>query len=233
MHYVEIRGYWTKALWTQTWRLRKTYKSFTTWRSSELLTLACCIRTKKWKECPTSCAKFAEFHVRTREHSTLPFLFLLPSSSVSEDEFLASPQSKLTDGIIIATSHSSHYEVAMKAMGKFHILMEKPMTTDLAEADALTKTALRCDKIFMLNNTANFRPSAEKVHDLIKSAWNCRKYCVQKATKRIAKEISRVSVGRVIDQLSTVPRWAWEDTKCEMLLGLKSNDGNIHSSRKL
>ena len=85
------------------------------------------------------------------------------------DEFLASPQSKLTDGIIIATSHSSHYEVAMKAMGKFHILMEKPMTTDLAEADALTKTALRCDKIFMLNNTANFRPSAEKVHDLIKS----------------------------------------------------------------
>ena len=71
----------------------------------------------------------------------------------------------------------------MKAMGKFHIFMEKPMTTDLAEADALTKTALRCDKIFMLNNTANFRPSAEKVHDVIKSALNCRKYCVQKTTK--------------------------------------------------
>lgn len=123
-----------------------------------------------------------------------------------EDDFLASPQSKLTDGIIIATSHSSHYEVAMKAMGKFHIFMEKPMTTDLAEADALTKTALRCDKIFMLNNTANFRPSAEKVHDVIKSALNCRKYCVQKTTKRITKEIPRVSVGRVIDQLSTVPR---------------------------
>lgn len=85
------------------------------------------------------------------------------------DDFLKSPQAKSTDGVIIATSHSSHYEVGMKAMGHFHILMEKPMTTDLTEADDLAKTALRCDKIFMLNNTANFRPSAEKVHDMIKS----------------------------------------------------------------
>ena len=86
-----------------------------------------------------------------------------------KDDFLKSPQAKSTDGVIIATSHSSHYEVGMKAMGHFHILMEKPMTTDLTEADDLAKTALRCDKIFMLNNTANFRPSAEKVHDMIKS----------------------------------------------------------------
>ena len=87
----------------------------------------------------------------------------------AKDDFLKSPQAKSTDGVIIATSHSSHYEVGMKAMGHFHILMEKPMTTDLTEADELAKTALKCHKIFMLNNTANFRPSAEKVHDMVKS----------------------------------------------------------------
>ena len=87
----------------------------------------------------------------------------------AKDDFLKSPQAKSTDGVIIATSHSSHYEIGMKAMGHFHILMEKPMTTDLTEADDLAKTALRCHKIFMLNNTANFRPSAEKVHDMAKS----------------------------------------------------------------
>ena len=57
----------------------------------------------------------------------------------------------------------------MKAMGRFHILMEKPMTTDLEEADQLTHAALKCDKIFMLNNTANFRESAVKVHKMVKS----------------------------------------------------------------
>lgn len=127
-------------------------------------------KDKEMKGMPYLLRKIRRISCSYQRTLNSPVPFLLPSSSVSEDEFLASPQSKLTDGIIIATSHSSHYEVAMKAMGKFHILMEKPMTTDLAEADALTKTALRCDKIFMLNNTANFRPSAEKVHDLIKSA---------------------------------------------------------------
>ena len=59
----------------------------------------------------------------------------------AKDDFLKSPQAKSTDGVIIATSHSSHYEIGMKAMGHFHILMEKPMTTDLTEADDLAKTA--------------------------------------------------------------------------------------------
>lgn len=112
--------------------------------------------------------KFSQQSLRF-DFSAISFFRHRPFFAEAKDDFLASPQAKSTDGVIVATSHSSHYEVAMKAMGHFHILMEKPMTTDLTEADSLTKTALRCDKIFMLNNTANFRPSAEKVHEVIKS----------------------------------------------------------------
>ncbi|CAK9023619.1 unnamed protein product [Durusdinium trenchii] len=85
------------------------------------------------------------------------------------DEFLASPEAEQTDGVIIATTHSAHYEVGMKAIGRFHVLMEKPMTTDLAEADWLAQAASKSDHIFMLNNTANFRDSTEKVHNMVKS----------------------------------------------------------------
>lgn len=86
-----------------------------------------------------------------------------------KDEFLASPEAEQTDGVIIATTHSAHYEVGMKAIGRFHVLMEKPMTTDLAEADWLAQAASKSDHIFMLNNTANFRDSTEKVHNMVKS----------------------------------------------------------------
>lgn len=88
----------------------------------------------------------------------------------SFEDFLASEQAKLTDGIIIATSHAAHYEIGMKAMERFHIFMEKPMTTDFREAQELATAAECCEKIFMLNNTANFRPEAQRIHDLIQSA---------------------------------------------------------------
>ncbi|CAJ1419317.1 unnamed protein product, partial [Effrenium voratum] len=83
------------------------------------------------------------------------------------DEFLNSSEAKSTDGIIIATSHASHCEIGMKAIGKFHILMEKPMTTDPQEASRLLEASLHSDRIFLLNNTANFRPATAKVHELI------------------------------------------------------------------
>ena len=87
----------------------------------------------------------------------------------SFDDFLASEQAKSTDGILIATSHAAHFEIGMKAMERFHIFMEKPMTTDLREAEELATAAACCEKIFMLNNTANFRPEAQRIHDLIQS----------------------------------------------------------------
>ena len=52
----------------------------------------------------------------------------------SIDELLDSPLAEQVDGILIASVHASHYDIGMKAIQRgWHILMEKPMTTDPAE----------------------------------------------------------------------------------------------------
>jgi len=64
------------------------------------------------------------------------------------------------DGVIICTAHSCHADMGMKFLkaGK-HVLMEKPMTVDVAEARMLAAAAAAAapQLKFMVNNTANFR----------------------------------------------------------------------------
>eukprot|EP00933_Yihiella_yeosuensis_P058784 TRINITY_DN5949_c2_g1_i1.p1 TRINITY_DN5949_c2_g1~~TRINITY_DN5949_c2_g1_i1.p1 ORF type:complete len:371 (+),score=73.18 TRINITY_DN5949_c2_g1_i1:41-1153(+) len=86
------------------------------------------------------------------------------------DEFLESDAAKKTEGVIICTSHASHAEIGLKCMkAGLHILMEKPMTTDVKEAIDLAKAAAQNNKIFMVNNTANFRENAKTAHELVKA----------------------------------------------------------------
>ncbi|CAE7357833.1 xacA [Symbiodinium sp. CCMP2592] len=86
------------------------------------------------------------------------------------DEFLLSSAAASTDGVVVATSHSSHAEIGLKALGAgFHVFMEKPMTTDPAEASSLARAAAAKDKVFLVNNTANFRDSAQKVREVVAS----------------------------------------------------------------
>lgn len=87
----------------------------------------------------------------------------------SMDDLLASEVAKSVNGIIICTSHASHHEIGMKAMkAGWHILIEKPMTTDPLEAFELTKAAASYDKAFMVNNSANFRAQAKRAYDLVR-----------------------------------------------------------------
>jgi len=74
------------------------------------------------------------------------------------------------DGVIICTAHSCH-----SWMGKYyldakkHMLMEKPMTVDVAEAQVLAAHATAAGVAFMVNNTANFRPQYFEARKLIRS----------------------------------------------------------------
>jgi len=86
----------------------------------------------------------------------------------SIDELLASEVAKTVDGIIICTSHASHHEIGMKAMkAEWHILIEKPMSTDPMEAFELTKAAAKYSKTLMVNNSANFRGQTKRAYDLV------------------------------------------------------------------
>lgn len=87
----------------------------------------------------------------------------------SMDDLLASEVAKTVDGIIISSSHASHHQIGMKAMtAGWHILMEKPMTTDPLEAFELTQAAASYSKTFMVNNSANFRAQSKRAYDLVR-----------------------------------------------------------------
>ena len=66
------------------------------------------------------------------------------------------------DGVIVCTSHASHAELGAKALQRgAHVLMEKPMTTDVTEARALRDAARAAPATFFaVNNTASWRKQA-------------------------------------------------------------------------
>jgi predicted dehydrogenase len=74
------------------------------------------------------------------------------------------------DGVIICTAHACHMEMGSQflAAGK-HVLMEKPMTVDVAEARELAAAAaaLAPRVTFMVNNTANFRDKCFEARRLV------------------------------------------------------------------
>mmetsp|Transcript_25358 Transcript_25358/g.79122 ORF Transcript_25358/g.79122 Transcript_25358/m.79122 type:complete len:385 (+) Transcript_25358:231-1385(+) len=75
------------------------------------------------------------------------------------------------DGVIVCTSHASHAALGQRALaaGK-HVLMEKPMTTDVEEARALAAAAAaRPELFFAVNNTASWRPQAHAAAAWVKA----------------------------------------------------------------
>jgi len=73
------------------------------------------------------------------------------------------------DGVVVCTPHRTHAHIGTLALaaGK-HVLMEKPMTTNVAEARALLAAATAAAPLcFMVNNTANWRPQAKLAADCI------------------------------------------------------------------
>ena len=85
------------------------------------------------------------------------------------DEFLQSDLLSTTDGIIICTPHASHATIGLKCIkAQLNILMEKPMTTDVDEARLLYEASINNPtKIFQINNSANWRPRAKQLYDII------------------------------------------------------------------
>lgn len=90
-------------------------------------------------------------------------------SSVEEMLSDAEAAAKI-DGVIICTSHNMHASMGRQclAAGK-HVLMEKPMTVDVAEARELAAAAAASGRVFMVNNSANFRDKCSDARRLVAS----------------------------------------------------------------
>jgi predicted dehydrogenase len=74
------------------------------------------------------------------------------------------------DAVVIATSVYSHFPLAKKALnnGK-HVLIEKPMTASVAEADELIELATRKGLTLMVDHTFLYTGAVAKMKELIDS----------------------------------------------------------------
>ena len=73
------------------------------------------------------------------------------------------------DGIIIATPTSSHFPLALKALeaGK-HVLIEKPMTGTVKEAEKLLATAKKAKKLILTDHTFAYTAAVDSIRKIVK-----------------------------------------------------------------
>lgn len=72
------------------------------------------------------------------------------------------------DGIIVSSPHDAHYEHAMAALrAGAHVLCEKPMTLDPAQAWDLVDTAAAFDRELLVPYGWNYKPFAQAAHRLM------------------------------------------------------------------
>jgi predicted dehydrogenase len=110
-----------------------------------------------WGLCEMSAERVAKFEDRyPGRHSCASF-----------DEVLAADD---VDAVSIATPPATHYALAEQALraGK-HVLVEKPLATTAAEAEALIELADREGLVLMPGHTFLYSPAVNKVRDLIAS----------------------------------------------------------------
>jgi len=74
------------------------------------------------------------------------------------------------EAVAIATSASSHYEVAKRCLesGR-HVYVEKPMTLKVSDAEELVRIAREKDRILMVGHLLEYHPAVEKLREIIGS----------------------------------------------------------------
>jgi len=74
------------------------------------------------------------------------------------------------DAVVIATPVYTHYDIAKKALcsGK-HVLIEKPMTSSVKEADELIDLSIKLNKVLMVDHTFLYTGAVQKISSIIKN----------------------------------------------------------------
>ena len=86
------------------------------------------------------------------------------------DSFRALCEDRHIDVLFLLTPPRTHTELAVAAAhaGK-HVLLEKPMAVDLAQATALVDAVKRCDRTLAIVFQHRFRPGARALRELLRS----------------------------------------------------------------
>jgi predicted dehydrogenase len=84
------------------------------------------------------------------------------------------------DGVVIATPVRTHYRLAKDALlhGK-HVLVEKPLTTSVEEAEELITLAQEQQRILMVGHTFEYNPAVNELRRQVQSGDLGKIYCVE------------------------------------------------------
>ncbi len=72
--------------------------------------------------------------------------------------------------VVVMTPHTSHPQIVIDAMeAGAHVLVEKPMAIQVADADAMIEASRRCNRLLAVNFQQRSRPEVRAAYDLIQS----------------------------------------------------------------
>jgi predicted dehydrogenase len=84
------------------------------------------------------------------------------------------------DAVVIATPVRTHYQLAREALlhGK-HVLVEKPLTANVAEAEELIALAQRQRRVLMVGHTFEYNPAVNELRKLVQNGDLGKLYCIE------------------------------------------------------
>ncbi len=100
------------------------------------------------------------------------------------------------DGIAIATPVRTHFQLAREALlhGK-HVLVEKPLTASVEEAEELVTLAAQRQRVLMVGHTFEYSPAVNELRKLIRGGDLGKIYCV---------EAERVNLGLFRNDINVI-----------------------------
>src|SRR3982074_952238 len=121
------------------------------------------------------------------------------------------------DAVVIATPVRTHYQLAKEALlhGK-HVLVEKPLTANVAEAEELVALAEQQQRILMVGHTFEYNPAVNELRKLVQSGDLGNIYCI---------EAERLNLGLFRSDINVIWDLAAHDVSIMLYLLGKKPEG--------
>ena len=130
------------------------------------------------------------------------------------------------DAVVIATPVRTHYSLAKDALlhGK-HVLVEKPLTANVAQAEELVELAAKQQRILMVGHTFEYNPAVNELRKLVQSGDLGKIYCI---------EAERVNLGLFRSDINVIWDLAPHDISILLyLLGKKPDQVKVQAHAHL
>lgn len=100
--------------------------------------------------------------------------------------------------VVIATPVRTHFDLAQRALlsGK-HVMVEKPLTANVAEAEALVELARSKGLVLMVGHTFEYSPAVNQLRTFVREGSIGRVYCIE--TERLNLGLFRNDIDVIWD----------------------------------